>query len=102
MANRVEISDQNFMAYLERLSAAVGHADRHEPLRVYPGGRALARRAQERRADGLSDRSSQRSFATSVDASLRGDLALRSRGAHPGCAAVRLGRGSSITGDIVK
>jgi hypothetical protein len=31
----VEISEQNFMAYLERLTAAVGHADRHEPLRVY-------------------------------------------------------------------
>jgi hypothetical protein len=36
MANGLEISEQNFMAYLERLTAAVGHADRHEPLRVYP------------------------------------------------------------------
>jgi hypothetical protein len=37
MANRVEISEQNFMAYLERLTAAVGHADRHE--RDRPPGR---------------------------------------------------------------
>jgi SRSO17 transposase len=42
MAKRqVEISDQNFMAYLERLIAAVGHADRHEPLRVYLEGLRL-------------------------------------------------------------
>jgi SRSO17 transposase len=42
MANRrVEISDQNFMAYLEQLTAAVGHADRHEPLRVYLEGLLL-------------------------------------------------------------
>jgi len=41
MANRVEISEQNFMAYLERLTAAVGHADRHEPLRVYLQGLLL-------------------------------------------------------------
>ena len=41
MANRVEISEQNFMAYLERLTAAVGHADRHEPLRVYLEGLLL-------------------------------------------------------------
>jgi SRSO17 transposase len=41
MANRVEISEQNFMAYLERLAAAVGHADRHEPLRVYLQGLLL-------------------------------------------------------------
>ena len=38
---RVEISEQNFMAYLERLTAAVGHADRHEPLRVYLEGLLL-------------------------------------------------------------
>jgi hypothetical protein len=38
MANKVKISEQNFMAYLERLTAAVGHADRHEPLRVYLEG----------------------------------------------------------------
>jgi SRSO17 transposase len=41
MANRVKISEQNFMAYLERLTAAVGHADRHEPLRVYLEGLLL-------------------------------------------------------------
>lgn len=41
MANRLEISEQNFMAYLERLTAAVGHADRHEPLRVYLQGLLL-------------------------------------------------------------
>jgi SRSO17 transposase len=41
MANRLEISEQNFMAYLERLIAAVGHADRHEPLRVYLEGLLL-------------------------------------------------------------
>jgi SRSO17 transposase len=42
MANqRVEISEQNFMAYLERLTVAVGHADRHEPLRVYLEGLLL-------------------------------------------------------------
>jgi SRSO17 transposase len=41
MANKVEISEQNFMAYLERLTAAVGHADRHEPLRVYLEGLLL-------------------------------------------------------------
>jgi SRSO17 transposase len=41
MANRVEISEQNFMVYLERLTAAVGHADRHEPLRVYLQGLLL-------------------------------------------------------------
>jgi SRSO17 transposase len=41
MANRLEISEQNFMAYLERLTAAVGHADRHEPLRVYLEGLLL-------------------------------------------------------------
>ena len=29
------------MAYLERLTAAVGHADRHEPLRVYLEGLLL-------------------------------------------------------------
>src|SRR5437762_13925244 len=39
--HQVEISDQNFMAYLERLTAAVGHADRHEPLRVYLEGLLL-------------------------------------------------------------
>src|SRR3954470_7553206 len=39
--DRVEISEQNFMAYLERLTAAVGHADRHEPLRVYMEGLLL-------------------------------------------------------------
>lgn len=38
---RVEISEQNFMAYLERLTAVVGHADRHEPLRVYLEGLLL-------------------------------------------------------------
>ena len=42
MANyRAEISEQNLMAYLERLTAAVGHADRHEPLRVYLEGLLL-------------------------------------------------------------
>jgi SRSO17 transposase len=41
MANRVKISEQNFMAYLERLTMAVGHADRHEPLRVYLEGLLL-------------------------------------------------------------
>jgi SRSO17 transposase len=41
MANKLEISEQNFMAYLERLTAAVGHADRHEPLRVYLEGLLL-------------------------------------------------------------
>src|SRR3954454_6094930 len=41
MPNRVEISEQNFMAYLERLTAAVGHVDRHEPLRVYLEGLLL-------------------------------------------------------------
>jgi SRSO17 transposase len=41
MANRVKVSEQNFMAYLERLTAAVGHADRHEPLRVYLEGLLL-------------------------------------------------------------
>jgi SRSO17 transposase len=41
MAKKVEISEQNFMAYLERLTAAVGHADRHEPLRVYLEGLLL-------------------------------------------------------------
>ena len=41
MANGLEISEQNFMAYLERLMAAVGHADRHEPLRVYLEGLLL-------------------------------------------------------------
>jgi SRSO17 transposase len=41
MANNVELSEQNFMAYLERLTAAVGHADRHEPLRVYLEGLLL-------------------------------------------------------------
>jgi SRSO17 transposase len=41
MANKVELSEQNFMAYLERLTAAVGHADRHEPLRVYLEGLLL-------------------------------------------------------------
>jgi SRSO17 transposase len=41
MANKVKISEQNFMAYLERLTAAVGHADRHEPLRVYLEGLLL-------------------------------------------------------------
>jgi SRSO17 transposase len=37
----VKISEQNFMAYLERLTTAVGHADRHEPLRVYLEGLLL-------------------------------------------------------------
>jgi SRSO17 transposase len=41
MAKKVELSEQNFMAYLERLTAAVGHADRHEPLRVYLEGLLL-------------------------------------------------------------
>lgn len=41
MANKVKVSEQNFMAYLERLTAAVGHADRHEPLRVYLEGLLL-------------------------------------------------------------
>jgi SRSO17 transposase len=41
MANRVDISEQNFMAYLERLTVAVGHADREEPLRVYLEGLLL-------------------------------------------------------------
>lgn len=41
MAKRVEIAEQNFMAYLEQLTAAVGHADRHEPLRVYLEGLLL-------------------------------------------------------------
>src|SRR5881394_4280116 len=41
MAHRVEISEQNFMAYLERLTAAVGHADRREPLRAYLEGLLL-------------------------------------------------------------
>jgi SRSO17 transposase len=41
MANRVDISEQNFMAYLERLTIAVGHADREEPLRVYLEGLLL-------------------------------------------------------------
>lgn len=41
MANKVKLSEQNFMAYLERLTAAVGHADRHEPLRVYLEGLLL-------------------------------------------------------------
>jgi SRSO17 transposase len=41
MANREKISEQNFMAYLERLTMAVGHADRHEPLRVYLEGLLL-------------------------------------------------------------
>src|SRR3954454_4509915 len=41
MPNRVEISEQNFMAYLERLTAAVGHADRREPLRLYTTGLLL-------------------------------------------------------------
>jgi SRSO17 transposase len=41
MANRVDVSEQNFMAYLERLTVAVGHADRHEPLRVYLEGLLL-------------------------------------------------------------
>jgi SRSO17 transposase len=41
MANKVGLSEQNFMAYLERLTAAVGHADRHEPLRVYLEGLLL-------------------------------------------------------------
>jgi SRSO17 transposase len=41
MANKLKVSEQNFMAYLERLTAAVGHADRHEPLRVYLEGLLL-------------------------------------------------------------
>lgn len=41
MANKLKLSEQNFMAYLERLTAAVGHADRHEPLRVYLEGLLL-------------------------------------------------------------
>jgi SRSO17 transposase len=41
MAKKVKVSEQNFMAYLERLTAAVGHADRHEPLRVYLEGLLL-------------------------------------------------------------
>jgi SRSO17 transposase len=41
MAKRVEIVEQNFMAYLERLTAVVGHADRHEPLRAYLEGLLL-------------------------------------------------------------
>lgn len=41
MASKVKVSEQNFMAYLERLTAAVGHADRHEPLRVYLEGLLL-------------------------------------------------------------
>jgi SRSO17 transposase len=41
MAKNLEISEQNFMAYLERLTAVVGHADRHEPLRVYLEGLLL-------------------------------------------------------------
>ena len=41
MADKVKISEQNFMAYLERLTAAVGHADRQEPLRVYLEGLLL-------------------------------------------------------------
>jgi SRSO17 transposase len=41
MAKKLEIAEQNFMAYLERLTAAVGHADRHEPLRVYLEGLLL-------------------------------------------------------------
>jgi SRSO17 transposase len=41
MANGLELSEQNFMAYLERLTVAVGHADRHEPLRVYLEGLLL-------------------------------------------------------------
>ena len=42
MAKRqVEISEQNFMAYLDLLTAAMGHADRHEPLRVYLQGLLL-------------------------------------------------------------
>ena len=41
MAKQVEIVEQNFMAYLERLTAGVGHVDRHEPLRVYLEGLLL-------------------------------------------------------------
>ena len=41
MANKLQVSEQKFMAYLERLTAAVGHADRHEPLRVYLEGLLL-------------------------------------------------------------
>jgi SRSO17 transposase len=41
MAKKVKVSEQNFMAYLERLTGAVGHADRHEPLRVYLEGLLL-------------------------------------------------------------
>ena len=41
MAKKLEIAEQNIMEYLERLTAAVGHADRHEPLRVYLEGLLL-------------------------------------------------------------
>jgi SRSO17 transposase len=41
MANRLDISEQNLMGYLERLTVVVGHADRHEPLRAYLEGLLL-------------------------------------------------------------
>lgn len=41
MGKRVEIAEQNLMAYLEQLASVVGHADRHEPLRAYLEGLLL-------------------------------------------------------------
>jgi SRSO17 transposase len=41
MALQVEILEQNLMAYVDQLASALGHADRHEPLRAYVEGLLL-------------------------------------------------------------
>src|SRR5215212_9586936 len=89
MANKLEISDQNFMEYLERLTAAVGHADRHEPLRVYLEGLLLPgeRKSVEPMAARIDP--TPCSVAAPVDAPLRGHLSLGPGRAHQGGPQLR-------------
>src|SRR5438477_11114935 len=41
MPNRADARTQRFDAYVERLATALGHRDRHEPLRAYVTGLCL-------------------------------------------------------------
>ena len=54
--------------YIESLSAAIGHLDRVQPMKDYCTGLLVARRAQERRADGRDPRPCRGFGTASVDA----------------------------------
>jgi SRSO17 transposase len=41
MSNRADVRTQRFEAYVERLATALGHRDRHEPVRAYVTGLCL-------------------------------------------------------------